>query len=175
MPKIFLETFSFDNVATHYGRTILHYAAACGNLSAIRYIYETQKLHDFNVKDHLQLTLLHYACFFGRIDIVKYLSGISKEKGIDFNDIGIMGVTPLHFASEEGHFDVVKYLLENAVELKIDVFGKKINEGCTAEDLAKRNRHQDIIQLFDDYMTHKSPRTRRWAFKKRAIKFLDDN
>ena len=60
----------------------------------------------------------------------------------------ILMLSNLHIACDHGHFEVVKFLLKNSKEKRINIF-KKTNNQMTAEDLAKEEGHNNILELLE--------------------------
>ena len=98
-----------------------------------------------NVLGQDDRNILHYACEKGNLKLLKYIFGNSA---FDFNAVDTDGWTPLHFASHFGQYEVVKFLYENYEAKGIDV-AKKTNEGETAEDLAREEGHQGILNVLN--------------------------
>ena len=98
--------------------------------------------------------VLHNACAFGHLDLLKYICQ-NPEFDIDFNVVDQRGYTPFHLACYYGQFEIVKFLLENSNEKGIDIF-KKDNFLKTAEDVARRKGHKDIVETLKNKY-HSSP------------------
>jgi ankyrin repeat protein len=130
------------------GATALHYAAAKGNMSLIKFLINDKEC-DPNAQDKFGANAFHYAAANGQTQVIKYLSeggfylllnskdnkgatalhyaakgGDSETinmligKGLDKNAVDADGFTPLHEAAMGGHADVVDVLLINEATLE---------------------------------------------------------
>ena len=152
-----LEKFNIDiDFGTsdyHHQATPLHYA--CSNKTSDVAIHLLQRFPDkINVLGPNDKHVLHYACKYGHLELLKYIFG-NQDFDIDFNITTQDGDTPLHIACNNGHFEVVKFLLENSKEKGIDIF-KKANDQMTAEDLAKEEGHNNILELLEAWTLQKT-------------------
>ena len=142
------------------GSTPLHYA--CLNKTSDVAI---QLLQRFPQKiDVLGLNgahILHYACQFGHLDLLKYIFE-NPNFNIDFNVPTQNGSTPLHSACSGGQYEVVKFLFKIHKAKGIDVT-KQTNEHQTAEDLARQNGHENILEALKIWtLKTRKERKRRW-------------
>ena len=108
-----------------------------------------QKIYDL---DNNGWSVMHYACKYGHFKVIEYLFGLvgNPNHTIDFNIATPTGSTPLQFASSHGWYTIVKFLLEKSKETGLDLT-KKNNSNKTAQDLARDNGHQYIVDLFETH------------------------
>jgi len=133
-------------VKDEFGNTLLHYAAANGQIEVVKFLVENGL--DVNVKNKYGLTPLHMASECGFVDVAKYL----VSKGADVNSKGLQidvlpfldgcekycsvlpylarsynfdvhnlikelkYITPVGMAVKYGKLDVVKFLIESGAK-----------------------------------------------------------
>lgn len=89
---------------------------------------------------------LHYACGSGRIQIARTLielgADVNRRTPIDGGD------TPLILAAEAGHLEIVRLLLEHGADPEI----RNTYVGHTAADMAKHEKHWEIVDCLEDWM-----------------------
>ena len=98
-----------------------------------------------NISEPSGRHILHMACKFGHLELLKYIT-MTSDFEVDFNVVDPYNQTPLHHASWYGQYEVVKFLFQNYEAKGIDV-ARKTSDGDTAEDLAKEEGHQDILEV----------------------------
>jgi ankyrin repeat protein len=119
------------NAPDKYGRTPLHYAAYCGDISAV--VRLLRRGANPNAQDEIGQTPLHVA---SRFDIAKLLLKHGADPNIRTKHDGR---TPLHYVAAEGRLAVVGLLLKYGAYLDVrDSYGK------TPLYLAVQNRHADV-------------------------------
>lgn len=124
------------------GRNCLHYAAAAGNQTAIRWLLHRRILIDRPGGDH-GLTALHYAAMNGRLQCCRLL--LENGANVNFNK-GFLSTswigTPLHVAAETGHKEVCELLIAS---------GARVNErnffAATPLHAAVQGRKIDAARL----------------------------
>ncbi|KAF5291783.1 hypothetical protein FQA39_LY14271 [Lamprigera yunnana] len=160
-----------------HGKTILHLAAACGNLESMQIILKYMNENDATRLDNQQLTALHWACYSGYSSCVSLLLEKNIFKTIvgnpfspvhcaiiggkpcvellcDYYGCSIINLkdsqsrTPLHIAALYGKVDCAKYLIEKGAEIDC-----KDSNGKTPLIAAAQNGQKQILELF---LTHKS-------------------
>ena len=89
--------------------------------------------------------ILHYACQNGHLELLNYIFE-NPTFDVDFNVVSLRGWTPLHSACRFGQYEVVKFLFKNHKDKGIDVT-RKTNDHQTAEDLARQNGHENILEV----------------------------
>ncbi|XP_049946686.1 uncharacterized protein LOC126442675 isoform X3 [Schistocerca serialis cubense] len=114
----------------------LHCAAARGHLEVARRLLEDGA--DVNARDRWQNTPLHQAAWNGHAPVVWLLAASSADR----NARDHRGNTPLHDAAWRGHPDAATALLEAGADREV-----RNDNGKTPLDLAKRNNHQQLIDI----------------------------
>ena len=117
------------------GRTALFAAAARGHTDIVRMLIERGA--NKHAKDRLNWTPLLCACFDGRLAAAEYL----LEQGCDPNPICEDGYNCLHWAALQCQPDVAQLLFRWGADLDV-----RTGRGELAVDLAKRERHREIVQ-----------------------------
>jgi hypothetical protein len=92
-------------------RTILHYAAAKGQLEVCRWLFDQypevyQQLIDHN--DRYGRTAIHFAVTSGQLELLQFL----LDTGADPTSVDHQGNTPLHLATINGQADMVRLLAQ---------------------------------------------------------------
>lgn len=90
--------------------TIVHYAAASGNLAALKYFTLSCQCDPQVKTTPSQTTPLHYAAHNGKLEVVKFLI---EDMKCDPCCVHIGGETPLHEACKCAHTNIVWYLVDN--------------------------------------------------------------
>ena len=146
---IALEKFNIDinfDTSDNNQSTPLHYA--CMNKTSDVAICLLERFPEkINILAQNNWHVLHYSCQYGHLELLKYIFG-NQDFDIDFNIADQGGYTPLHIACYCGQFEVVKFLLVNSEKTGIDIY-KKANDQRTAEDLARYNGHDNILELLE--------------------------
>ena len=117
-PYMLLLTGADPNVETKINETIIHVAAASGELQIIEYLVDTYRY---------DVTYLNKGTS----------GGVCKIQG---KPLPSGGWTALHYACAGGHAPVVKYLLKMGVNWKI-----RSDEEIAPKDLVKIFKHMDTI------------------------------
>ena len=123
------------------GQTPLHYAAKCGNLKMVTYLYIKQQevaSGQHNWADNNGCLPLHIACFHGHLNVANYL--IAKRK-CEPSSQDKKGCTPLHYASKNGHVNIVRYLAEIGCHTS-----SQDKEGDTPLHHASQGGHMNIVR-----------------------------
>lgn len=160
------------NLVDIHGKTVLHLAAACGNLFAMKMISKQMKVSEATALDNQDLTALHWACYNGKSACVEFLLEnklYEKIIGNPFSPVhcAVIGGerclralclhygrdivnlkdannrTPLHIAALHGRIECAKYLLENGAELDC-----KDSNGRTPLLAAAQNGKTQILDIF---------------------------
>lgn len=166
---IFDESFIAPATEPLRNCSLLHIAAAQGNIEAIEKLVHSQK--DFNYWGRDGLTPFHWAIYAettaalekflqlgidpnirtkaGATAIMQAVEANEKENlllllksGADVNAQDDRGFTALHRACEMGHLELVKILLEHGAEKNVSAA-----EGHTPAKLAELREHQEILAL----------------------------
>jgi cytohesin len=116
-------------------RTLLHMAAANGNLAKVRSLLLSGA--QINARDQFGCTPLHRAANKGHIEIVRLL----LEQGADAYAEEYNGISALHLASFYGHLPAVSLLLQRT---DINVQDK---DGYTPLFLATRSQNVQMIAV----------------------------
>ena len=103
------------NILSHEGRSVLHYAAGCGNIYMIEMLAE--KGLDVNIGDDKDLTPLHVAAACGQLESVRTLLRLGGRESM--TQVSGIGGTPLHRAVEKGHKDIVSLLLNEGCPIDV--------------------------------------------------------
>ena len=98
-----------------------------------------QKGAEVNIKDNGRNLPVHYAIESTHLEIVKLLI---NENNI--NSMNNYGRTPLHLAADHGILEIVQYLLESGAKISVED-----NNHKTPLDLAKRKKHEKIVELIE--------------------------
>lgn len=93
-------------------------AALIGNLNAVKFMIESQRL-DVNLHDLNGLTALHNAALKGHLSIVEYL--LLKGANVDCKTRDNQTSTALAYAIEGGSLDVTKILIEKAKSVGVTI------------------------------------------------------
>lgn len=88
------------------GRSMLHIAAARGNLLTVSFLLNHSK--NIDIKDSKNRTSLHYSAMTGCLEV----SRILLESGADVNLADDFGSLPLHYACSRGYSGAIRLLLE---------------------------------------------------------------
>lgn len=114
------------------GRTVLHEAAALGNLKLITILLKAGA--DVNAKDANGESALHFAARFGKLEAAEFL--VSSGARIDLQS-RFTRITPLMAAAEMGQTEVIQFLMKaGAKKDEKDVFGKTAPERFREYQLA---------------------------------------
>eukprot|EP00953_Heterococcus_sp_UTEX-ZZ885_P022151 12284-Heterococcus_DN1.PRE.1 len=95
--------------------TLIHYAAASGNLAVVKWL-QTLGLNARAVSGEEHLLPLHCACEFNHVHIVKYMLALPGAAD-DIHARTSQGQTPLHSAATHGADSVVQLLLERGADV----------------------------------------------------------
>ncbi|XP_046984123.1 ankyrin-3-like [Schistocerca americana] len=114
----------------------LHFAAARRHVEVARRLLEDGA--DVNARDRWRNTPLHQAAWNDNPAVVRLLAASSA----DCNARDHTGNTPLHDAAWRGHLDAATALLEAGADREV-----RNDDGDTPLDLAKRNNHQQLIDI----------------------------
>ena len=94
--------------------TMLHFAAANGNLEMIKILQNLTKVN-INARDKYNSTPFSYASFKEQIDVMKFL----LSAGADINAVDNDGETAIHEAIRHKKVKSIRFLLENNADLSI--------------------------------------------------------
>lgn len=93
--------------------TLLHTAAAKGNLHIIQYLVDQHV--SLEPVDYQGRTPLHVACEHGYVSVVQFLAEAGANIGATIDG----GLSPLHKAAAQGHLSTVQYLIERGVGVDV--------------------------------------------------------
>ena len=97
------------------GRSVLHYAAASGDIHVIEMLAK-QGL-DVNIGDDKGLTPFHHAAAYGQLESVCTLLRLGGRESM--TKVAGTGGTPLHQAVGKGHKDIVSLLLNEGCPINV--------------------------------------------------------
>ncbi|XP_067653405.1 ankyrin repeat domain-containing protein 50-like [Haliotis asinina] len=120
------------------GDNILHYACDGGDVETVKLILDLDVV-DVNYRGHYSRTPVMAAAVNGHWDVVEFLVG----RGADVSLVDRVGDNILHYACDGGDVEMVKLILDLDV---VDVNARN-NNGYTAADIARRRRHQRVLDL----------------------------
>ena len=117
--KIFLDQTDSN------GLTILHFAAAGGHLSIIKYLHDLFPKY-LNLVTKEKKTFIHYACEYNHLNILKYAKAIKKS----LKDL--KPPTPIEIAIDNMNLAIVEYIVsvekfDDATLTNLETKAKKIN------------------------------------------------
>ena len=135
--KFLLEIDYYVNVKFDADRTLLFYAITHGRLEIVKLLVEAGAIINARTK-HKSFLPIHEAAYYGFSEICEYL--ISKGALVNGEDNNKM--TTLHFAASRGHLPCVEILVRNGANT-----AAKNSEGYTAEDLACKKDHRNILSF----------------------------
>ncbi|WP_171910111.1 ankyrin repeat domain-containing protein [Rickettsiella grylli] len=118
------------------GNTLLHRAAAKGDLNKLGYLM-THHAHLREIKNKFGSTSVHYATWQGQLESVKYL----VEHGVDLNTKDNYDQTLLHAAAWNGYLNLVKYFRRKGLS-----FEDKDQNGNTSLLSAAKNNHLPVVK-----------------------------
>jgi|GEM_PF-6302030 hypothetical protein len=128
---------SYDEADLTGGTTMLHLAAAAGDITVLR--IELQQ-HHVNVCDDEGLTPLHYAAKEGKVETVNEL--LSWDADIDAQDS--KGRTSLFFAASRNRLHVVESLLASGANRNLATA-----DGRTPLAVAESNWFEEVVMALD--------------------------
>ncbi|XP_069956922.1 serine/threonine-protein phosphatase 6 regulatory ankyrin repeat subunit B isoform X4 [Cherax quadricarinatus] len=91
---------------------------------------------------HSGNTPMHWAALAGHIGVLCFL----RANSCSLTALNHNGENPLHFAATGNHPQALQWLLERGVDRNV-----RSSEGITAEDIAKRKRHQEAAQVLHNF------------------------
>jgi len=121
------------------GRHPLLLAAAGGHIDAVKILLKAGA--NINARDRGGVTALHWATHRGETKIALLL--LKNHAAVNVQDQ--FGETPLIWAAMAGDKTVVEALLRLGANRNL-----KNVDGWTAERLAKRNKHADVVALLEN-------------------------
>ncbi|XP_047100977.1 poly [ADP-ribose] polymerase tankyrase-1-like [Schistocerca piceifrons] len=116
--------------------TALHWAAWEGHVEAVTCLLENGA--EVNARNIRHNTPLHSPANDGLAAVVRLL----LRSSADANARNAWGLTPLHCAAREGRLEVATELLEFGANKEA-----RDDEGNTPRQLARKNNHQQLVQL----------------------------
>ncbi|XP_046572035.1 ankyrin repeat family A protein 2-like isoform X2 [Haliotis rubra] len=121
------------------GNNILHLACYGGDLETVKLILSLNVVDVNSRGGRYSRTPVMEAAVYGYRDMVELLVG----KGADVSLVDNRGYNIIHYASLYGHLETVKLILSlNVVDINA-----RTNYGDTAADMAKRWRHQKMVDF----------------------------
>ena len=128
------------NIRADTGASALHYAVTRGNGENIRLLLEHGT--DINAQDRHGWTALRCAVHGNQLELVRLLLKYGADKEIR----GDQNLTPLLLAAKLGFVDIFKALARDGANIDA-----KLPSGEIAEDLARSDRHPEIVTFLADY------------------------
>jgi ankyrin repeat protein/beta-lactamase regulating signal transducer with metallopeptidase domain len=106
---------------------------------------------DVNLRDKQGRIALHWAAAAGQKPIVEMLIARGSNVNARTDSIGTekeedSAWTPLHRACEKGHKDIAEILITNGANINA-----KTKRGKTALSLAKKNGHEQVVELLSEH------------------------
>jgi len=153
--KFFVEKLNADmTVKNIYGETLLHYAAAIGNLEIIEYILENTKFSidetdDENSSIFVHLLLGNFLAEDLKLASVKFLF---EEHNPDIFIENIYGHTPFFLALKQGCFDIFEYFISK-VDKTINYFEEKfyLHEIILSLEVNEESKLRAVKYLLENY------------------------
>ena len=121
------------------GYTPLHWASFNGFFKVVKLLIA--KHADVNARSNHGWTALLQAAARGHLSVASVLI----ENGADVNAATNDGWTPLHKAAANGNLAEVKLLLSKGADRSV-----KYTDGNTALDIARKNKHEDIVAVLSE-------------------------
>jgi ankyrin repeat protein len=112
------------------GRTVLHLAAECGHLEAIKWLVQEYGM-DASSGTYLGYTALYFAAVYGQFEVVKWLI---DEGGQVVTASNRCGLGALDHSARAGHLQIVKWLVE---ERGVD--------GATVDDSGRTTLYRAVL------------------------------
>ncbi|KAL4233082.1 hypothetical protein ACF0H5_007767 [Mactra antiquata] len=122
-----------------YGNTVIHDAAANGNLQVFQYLQAVGE--DALMINDEGTTTLHDACFHGKLEMTKYLCKLYPDM---LNQTNKNGYTPCFGAALGGHVNIIKFLVTEGADLT-----QQSTDGSTPLHEATFAGKQEVV----DYLT----------------------
>ncbi|XP_011496074.1 PREDICTED: ankyrin repeat, PH and SEC7 domain containing protein secG-like [Ceratosolen solmsi marchali] len=133
----FLQGFEVTEVADYEGVTLLHLAAACGNVPITKYLIKAGYVID--VVDNCGCTPLLFAVRMNRSKVVQLL--INSGADVNFQDA--RGKTPMHRAVRNGDYEHVMLLLSHGADINV----KDVEGGTAVRSIILCSKHPEILKL----------------------------
>ncbi|XP_071116426.1 ankyrin repeat and KH domain-containing protein mask-like [Haliotis cracherodii] len=120
------------------GHNILHLACIRGDVETVKYVLSLHVV-DINSRGDGSRTPVMEAAEWGRREVVELL----VSEGADVSMVDKVGHNILHLACMGGYVEMVEFVLSLHV---VDIDARN-NRGQTAADVARRRRHQPVVDL----------------------------
>lgn len=123
------------NALDQGGNSPLHWAAFGGHIDCAKQLIEQHA--KINARNNFGWTPLMQAVARNHPDIVALLI----DSGANLDSAASDGYTPLHKAAASGYREIAELLLKQGADKNL-----KTSEGETAENLAVKNKHDDVLK-----------------------------
>jgi cytohesin len=121
--------------------TVLHWAAASGNIEAVRFLLAPPVGADPRAARNNNFTPLHAAAMQGHAAVCEVLLGAGAEVNAQTNP---QGYAPLHSAAFAGHVATIQVLLVHGADRELVNY-----RGERPADTARRTGHTDAVRLLE--------------------------
>jgi len=139
MVKSLLKAGANPNILNNKEESALWYAVTNLDKEMSEILFDQGADINQRSKSHSNNTLVHHMLTLGYQDWVKYLC---QKPGVKLNLLNDLQFTPLGYTARGGHHTMAKHLLEAGADPDKIIFSK-----LTALDIARLNKHQNIVDL----------------------------
>jgi ankyrin repeat protein len=146
---------SIETYIDKYNTTALMWAAAYGNVSAIKALAEAFPHIDPNIRNKNGYTPLDWAAAYGNVSAIKALAEAFPKINPNLQDQ--YGDTPLDWAAQEGNVEVIKALAEAFPHIDPNIRNK---DGSTPLGWAAYRGHDEAIKALAEAFPHIDPNIR---------------
>jgi ankyrin repeat protein len=147
--SILLKNSADPNAQNISAMCALHYAIQAGATRLCRMLLKAGA--DVSLRDIAGGTVLEYAAVSGDLEIARLL----LKRGASVNVKNALGVSPLYTAAVLNRLDIARLFLDAGADPNA-----QDQDGATATDAARREGHNEIIRLLDDWQRSSSRRKR---------------